>query len=86
MSHLSVLKEKGLGADALLVSSEINLRWLTGFDYTDGCTVVTKDGAFLLTDFRYLEAAQATVSDEFTILCPKSIKTNFDTVDFFKKV
>ena len=74
MSHLEKLQKKGLGADALLVSSEVNLRWLTGFDYTDGCTVVTEKGAFLLTDFRYLEAAQATVSDEFTVLCPKSIK------------
>ena len=74
MSHLSILQKKGLPADALLISSEINLRWLTGFDYTDGCTVVTKNGAYLITDFRYLEAAQNTVSDEFSILCPDRIK------------
>ena len=74
MSHLSKLIEKGFEADALLISSEINLRWLTGFDYSDGCVVVTKSGAFLITDFRYLEAAEAEVSDEFKILCPKSLR------------
>lgn len=75
MSHLSNLQNKDFGADALLVSSEINLRWLTGFDYTDGCTIVTKNGAYLLTDFRYIEAAENTVSDEFSIVCPKGMKT-----------
>ncbi len=74
MSHLSELRKNGYEADALLISSEINIRWLTGFDYSDGCVVVTKDGAFLITDFRYLEAAESEVSDEFAILCPKSIK------------
>ena len=74
MSHISMLRARGFEADALLITSEINLRWLTGFDYSDGCVVVTRDGAFLITDFRYLEAAEAAVSDEFTILCPKSIR------------
>ncbi len=74
MSHLSKIQEK-LTADALLVSSEVNLRWITGFDYSDGCTVVTRDKAFLITDFRYKEAAEAAVSDEFTVLCPNNIKS-----------
>jgi len=73
MSHLSNI-QKNLKTDALLVTSEVNLRYLTGFHYSDGCTVVTRDRAYLITDFRYKEAAEATVSDEFTVLCPQSIK------------
>ena len=74
MSHLKKLIEAGLGADALLVSSEINLRWLTGFHYSDGCAVVTENGAFVLTDFRYIEAARNEIGDEFEILMPKGMK------------
>ena len=75
MSHISKLMAVGLPADALLVTSEINLRWLTGFDYSDGCAVVTDKGAFVLTDFRYIEAARADISDEFEILMPKGMKS-----------
>ena len=71
MSHISMLRERGFEADALLITTEINLRWLTGFDYSDGCVVVTRDGAFLLTDFRYLEAAKKECSAELQVQTPE---------------
>ena len=60
------------GFDALIVTSEINQRYLTGFAYTDGYVLVTTGKCYLLTDFRYIEAAKATVDASlFDILMPK---------------
>ena len=60
------------GFDALIVTSEINQRYLTGFAFTDGYVLVTTKGSYLLTDFRYIEVAKATVDASiFEILMPK---------------
>lgn len=41
-------------ADALLVTTPANVRWLTGFSSPeDGRVLITRDDAVLLTDFRY---------------------------------
>lgn len=45
-------------ADAFLVVSGVNRRYLTGFPSSAGWLLVTKDGAELLMDSRYIEAAQ----------------------------
>ena len=73
MSHLSNLIEKLQKSDAqaALVTSEVNQQYLTGFDFSDGYVLVTLKGSYLLTDFRYIEAARATVGDEFEILMPE---------------
>ena len=55
------------GFDALLVTSEINQRYTSGFHFTDGLVLVTKSDAHLLTDFRYEEAAENSVGKEFTV-------------------
>ena len=47
--------------DALIITSEINQRYLTGFNYTDGLVLVTEKRACLLADFRYIEAAKAAL-------------------------
>lgn len=47
------------GLDALLVTDEKNQRYAAGFPFTDGVVLVGKEKAFLLTDSRYIEAAQA---------------------------
>ncbi len=57
--------------DAVLLSSEINQRYLSGFSYSDGYQLITKDTAFLFTDLRYAEAARARVED-FFILTPQT--------------
>ncbi len=51
-----------LGADGAIISSELNIRYLCGFDYTDGYLLILRNRAFLLTDFRYAEAARLAVS------------------------
>ena len=44
--------------DALLVSNARNQRWLTGFPFDDGYVFVTRKENYLLTDSRYIEAAE----------------------------
>jgi len=48
-----------LNVEGAIISSELNQRYLSGFDYTDGYLLVTPEHAYLLADFRYTEAAQA---------------------------
>ena len=55
--------------DAALISSELNQRYLSDFNYTDGYILVGREKAYLLTDFRYIEAARAAVKG-FEIVMP----------------
>ncbi len=74
MSHIKRFLEELIasGADAALISSELNQRYLSSFDYTDGYILVTKEKAFLLADFRYIEAAREEVrSDDFEVIMPE---------------
>lgn len=58
-------------ADGAIISSQLNIRYLCGFDYTDGYLVIFPDAAYLLADFRYIEAARKKVRG-FDIIMPKS--------------
>ena len=64
MSHLSNLQAqlKAASVEAILVSSEVNQRYLTGLNYTDGYVLVLPDAAYLLADFRYIEVARAAAA------------------------
>ena len=54
------LREQGL--DSLIVTHLVNVRWLTGFTGTNAVVVVGVDGErTFLTDFRYVERAEAEV-------------------------
>ncbi len=69
------------GVDAALISSELHQRYLSGFNYTDGYILVTQKKAFLITDFRYIEAAEAEVSaEDFDIRMPKGMFLELVTI------
>lgn len=73
MSHLSnfrALLEKA-GKDAAIISDKTNQRYLSDFDFDDGLVLVTKGQSYLITDFRYAEAARAECSSELTVLIPE---------------
>lgn len=54
------------GADeAALITAPHNRRYLTGFLSSDGCLLITRETAYFLTDFRYIEAAKRSVRDRF---------------------
>ena len=48
------------GCDGILLTSEVNQYYATAFAYTDGYAFVTSDTTYLITDSRYIEAAQAS--------------------------
>ena len=60
------------GLDAVLVTSELNQRYLTNFPFTDGYVLVLSDAAYLITDFRYREAAEKEADTAFTVETPKA--------------
>ncbi len=69
MTRLEKLKAAlPAGVDGLLVSSEINQRWLTEFNYTDGYVLVTREKSYLVTDFRYTEAAEKECAPGFEVV------------------
>ena len=49
------------GLDALLVTSEPNRRYVTGFPSSAGTALVTRNGGWFFTDSRYIEAARAAI-------------------------
>ena len=72
MTHLEKLQKriKESSADAVLLTSEINQYYISGLDYTDGYVLVGADRAFLLADFRYIEIARMTASQDFNVVMP----------------
>jgi Xaa-Pro aminopeptidase len=58
MSRLDRLRE-GLGTTPFLVSSAINVRYLTGLQSSNAYLLVEPDRVRLFTDFRYIERADA---------------------------
>ncbi|MED2975694.1 Xaa-Pro peptidase family protein [Bacillus swezeyi] len=61
---LNKLRElfRGLGIEGLLVTSSINLRYITGFTGSSGLAVISEDKAVFITDFRYMEQAKKQAS------------------------
>ena len=75
MTQLKRLQKlmKMQNAQAILLSSTLNERYISGFNFDDGYVLVFQDKAYVLTDFRYIEAANAQINhDDFEILTPKT--------------
>jgi Xaa-Pro aminopeptidase len=54
-----------IGADLIVVTSLINLRYVTGYTGTNGVALVGPDTRLFVTDFRYVEQAAAEVDPSF---------------------
>ncbi|MGZ4175408.1 MAG: M24 family metallopeptidase [Solirubrobacteraceae bacterium] len=54
-----------VGADLLVVTSLVNVRYLTGFTGSNGIVLVGPDTRLFLTDFRYVEQSAAEVDAAF---------------------
>ncbi len=72
MTRLQKLQQHIAPEGAVLISSTQNRFYLSRFQYEDGYLLIFKEKAFLLTDFRYAEAAEMCADPAFEILCPKS--------------
>ena len=53
------------GADAALITTLVNVRYLTGFTGSNGIVLVGPDTRVFLTDFRYVEQSAAEVDATF---------------------
>ena len=70
MNHIAQIQQKisERNIDALLITNEKNQYYSCGFPFTDGYVLVTRNGAWLITDSRYIEAAEQTVDSEIRVL------------------
>jgi Xaa-Pro aminopeptidase len=53
------------GADLILVTTLLNVRYLTGFTGSNGAALIGPDTRVFLTDFRYVQQAEAEVDPSF---------------------
>jgi Xaa-Pro aminopeptidase len=58
--------------DAVIVLDELNQHYLSEFAFTDGFLFVTKEKAYLVTDFRYYEMALNKANKSFEIVMPEN--------------
>lgn len=73
MTHLQAFQKKlSAVAEAALITSPQNQFYLSHFPFEDGFLLILPDAAYLLTDFRYFEAASKACKDEFEVLSPET--------------
>ena len=54
--------------DVALITDELNNRYLSGVDYTDGFLLITREDAYLFADSRYIEVAKNTAREGFNVM------------------
>ncbi|CAM4144449.1 M24 family metallopeptidase [Lacicoccus alkaliphilus] len=64
------------GIDALLIMSDYNRRYLSGFTGSSGAVIITKDEKYLVSDFRYNAQAQEEARD-FAFVLQKNALLDF---------
>ncbi|TMN20785.1 M24 family metallopeptidase [Lentibacillus cibarius] len=74
MGKLNKLRQKleEVNLDAILITSPVNRRYMTGFTGTAGAVIVSHDDARFITDFRYIEQA-GEQADGFTVVEHKQL-------------
>lgn len=55
-------------ADGILVTNYKNQYYLSGFDFMDGFVLITRQKSYLLTDFRYIEAAKTETDPDLEVV------------------
>ena len=63
MSHVSQIQQALGSHEALVMTDAVSIRYASGFHIDDGAAVITRDGAWVITDSRYVEAASAAIRD-----------------------
>ena len=62
------LKLRECGLESVLITDELNIRYITDFDVSDAMVLLTVNSAHLLTDFRYYEMALNALSEDFEVV------------------
>ena len=58
-----LMNELPMSVDAALITDDVNRRYFTGMKSSAGTVLVTREKAYLIIDFRYIEKAQKTVKE-----------------------
>ena len=66
--------------EALLILSDSNRFYFTGFHSSAGSVLITKDEAYFFIDFRYFEKAKSVVNSCRVILCEKRNEQIYNTI------
>ena len=66
-----------LNADAFLVSSLVNVRYLSGFTGSNGLLLISGNNDFLFTDSRYIEQGREQTCDQITV----SLTSGFSAIE-----
>ena len=68
-AQLELLKDKiwNSGLDSFILSKNVNIRYVTGFEGESAFTVIGRSGIFLFVNSLYIEHAHATVGSLFEI-------------------
>ena len=64
------------GYDAAIISDQLNQHYLSGFEFHDGVVLVMQKDAYLITDFRYVEAAKENACEGMQVLTPEKGATD----------
>lgn len=91
MNRLETLRAlmKKAGATGLILNSTLSESYLSGFNFEDGYVTVTEKEAFVVTDFRYTEAANNKLKDTpFTVIEAKggTLREAFATLENEKTI
>jgi len=71
--------------DALFITSQVNRLFATGFSSSAGVLFITKSDAFFFTDSRYIEVAEANISDAHVALKNNNDATNKAIIELIKE-
>lgn len=73
MNKLESIKREivSTSEDAFIITDETNVRYALGMEISDAYLLVTHNDIYLLTDFRYKEAADTAVGELCEVLMPK---------------
>ena len=69
-----------LSLDAVIVLDELNQHYLSEFAFTDGFLFITKEKAYLVTDFRYYEMALNKANKSFEVVMPENRKSFLEEI------
>lgn len=72
---LKIFKNLPEKTDAILITSEENRRYFTGFPSSDGYLLISRSEAYFIVDFRYFEKAQETVGSNYKVILLDDLKT-----------
>ena len=64
------------GFDAAIITDQLNQHYLSGFEFHDGVVLVLQKDAYLITDFRYAEAAKESADEGMQVLTPEKGATD----------